>query len=460
MLDGIHKIHLIGIGGSGMRAIANILIQKGYDVSGSDVADSAVIEKFRNMGATVHIGHNKDYVKGVDAVVRSTAIREDNPEIVAAKEQGIKILHRSDIVKAVLDVTDGIAVAGAHGKTSTTSMIGQILVEAEADPTVIIGGEVDYLKGSSCLGKGHFSVVEADESDGSFLKLRPHTIVITNIEDDHMDHYKTMDNLLNAFCEFVETLPESGKAIVCGDNENIRYVMSRVNRNFITYGLSDNNDYVAKNIHYVDSTLVYDVYHNGVNVERIRLRVPGEHNVLNSLAAFVVAHDCCGVETRIITKGLGKFIGAKRRFETKGHVAGVWVVDDYAHHPTEIKATLKAAKELEKHRVICVFQPHRFTRTSLLKDEFATAFISADEVYMTDIYSSGEDPIPGIDGNTIPNAIKAATGQDVHYVQSVDDLPEVLSKVVRPNDLVITMGAGSINQYGPKLLAILEEGLQ
>jgi len=218
--------------------------------------------------------------------------------------------------------------------------------------------------------------------------------------------------------------------------------------------------YVAKNIHYVDSTLVYDVYHKGVNIDRVRLRVPGDHNVLNSLAAFIVAHDCCGVEARVITKGLGKFIGAKRRFETKGHVAGVWVVDDYAHHPTEIKATLKAAKELEKHRVICVFQPHRFSRPSLLKDEFATAFTSADEVYMTDIYSSGEDPIPGIDGTTIPNAIKEATGQDVNYVPSVDDLPEVLAKVVRPNDLVITMGAGSINQYGPKLLAILEEGLQ
>ena len=460
MLDGIHKIHLIGIGGSGMRAIANILIQKGYDVSGSDIAESAVISKFRDMGATVHIGHNKEYVNGVDAIVRSTAIREDNPEIVAAKEQGITILHRSDIVKAVLDVTDGIAVAGAHGKTSTTSMIGQILVEANADPTVIIGGEVDYLKGSSCLGKGHFSVVEADESDGSFLKLRPHTIVITNIEDDHMDHYKTMDNLLNAFCEFVETLPETGKAIVCGDNENIRYVMSRVKRTFITYGLEDNNDYVAKNIHYVDSSLVYDVYHKGINISRISLRVPGEHNVLNSLAAFIVAHECCGVENRFITKALGKFIGAKRRFETKGHVAGVWVVDDYAHHPTEIKATLRAAKELEKHRVICVFQPHRYTRTSLLKDEFATAFTSADEIYMTDIYSSGEDPIAGIDGRTIPDAVEAATNKVVHYVPSVDDIPAVLAKIVRPNDLVITMGAGSINQYGPKLLAILEEGLQ
>ena len=343
---------------------------------------------------------------------------------------------------------------------ATTSMLGVALTYAGASPSVVVGGEMPDLGTNAVLGKSNYLVSEADESDGSFLKLHPFISVVTNVEDDHMDHYKTMDNLLNAFCEFVETLPESGKAIVCGDNENIRYVMSRVNRNFITYGLSDNNDYVAKNIHYVDSTLVYDVYHNGVNVERIRLRVPGEHNVLNSLAAFVVAHDCCGVETRTITKGLGKFIGAKRRFETKGHVAGVWVVDDYAHHPTEIKATLKAAKELEKHRVICVFQPHRFTRTSLLKDEFATAFTSADEVYMTDIYSSGEDPIPGIDGNTIPNAIKAATGQDVNYVPSVDDLPEVLAKVVRPNDLVITMGAGSINQYGPKLLAILEEGLQ
>lgn len=459
MLEGIRKIHLVGIGGSGMRAIANILILKGFEVSGSDVKESDIIDKFRQMGATVHIGHDGSYVNGVDAVVRSTAIREDNPEIVAAKELGITILHRSDIVKAVLDVTNGIAVAGAHGKTSTTSMIGQILVEGELDPTVIIGGEVDYLKGSSCLGKGAFSVVEADESDGSFLKLKPHTIVITNIEDDHMDYYKTMDNLLNAFCEFVETLPMDGKAVVCGDNEHIRYVMGRVNRQFVTYGLEESNDYVAKNIHYEDSALVYDVVYKGTNLGRIRLRVPGNHNVLNSLAAFIVAHDVCEVPANIIGKGLGKFIGAKRRFETKGHVAGVWVVDDYAHHPTEIKATLKAAKELEKHRVICVFQPHRFSRTHLLKDEFATAFTSADEIYMTNIYSSGEDPIEGIDGHTIPNAIESATEQHVNYVENVDDLPAVLAKVVRPNDLVITMGAGSINQYGPKLLALLEEGL-
>lgn len=460
MLDGIRKVHLIGIGGSGMRAIANILILKGFDVSGSDVKESDVINTFRDMGATIHIGHDASYVNGVDAVVRSTAIREDNPEIVAAKEQGIAILHRSDIVKAVLDVTNGIAVAGAHGKTSTTSMIGQILVEGSLDPTVIIGGEVDYLKGSSCLGKGEYSVVEADESDGSFLKLKPHTIVITNIEDDHMDYYKNMDNLLHAFCEFVENLPMDGKAIVCGDNDHIQYVMTKVKRNFVTYGLEESNDYVAKNIHYEDSSLVYDIFHKGSNLGRIRLRVPGNHNVLNSLAAFIVAYEVCELPVTTIAKGLGKFVGAKRRFETKGHVAGVWVVDDYAHHPTEIKATLKAAKELEKHRVICVFQPHRYSRTFLLKNEFATAFTSADEIYMTNIYSSGEDPISGIDGQTIPTAIESVTGHHVNYVDDVNDLPQVLAKVVRPNDLVITMGAGSINQYGPKLLALLEEGLQ
>lgn len=460
MLDGIRKVHLIGIGGSGMRAIANILILKGFDVSGSDVKESDVINTFRDMGATIHIGHDASYVNGVDAVVRSTAIREDNPEIVAAKEQGIAILHRSDIVKAVLDVTNGIAVAGAHGKTSTTSMIGQILVEGCLDPTVIIGGEVDYLKVSSCLGKGEYSVVEADESDGSFLKLKPHTIVITNIEDDHMDYYKNMDNLLHAFCEFVENLPMDGKAVVCGDNDHIQYVMTKVKRNFVTYGLEESNDYVAKNIHYEDSSLVYDIFHKGSNLGRIRLRVPGNHNVLNSLAAFIVAYEACELPVTTIAKGLGKFVGAKRRFETKGHVAGVWVVDDYAHHPTEIKATLKAAKELEKHRVICVFQPHRYSRTFLLKNEFATAFTNADEIYMTNIYSSGEDPISGIDGQTIPTAIESATGHHVNYVDDVNDLPQVLAKVVRPNDLVITMGAGSINQYGPKLLALLEEGLQ
>jgi len=456
MLNGIKKIHLIGIGGSGMRAIANILILKGYEVTGSDITETDTIKRFRDMGATIYIGQEAKHIDGADAVVRSTAIREDNPELVHARELGIPVLHRSDIVKAIIDSTKGIAVAGAHGKTTTTSMMGQILVEAQLDPTVIIGGEVDYLNGSSTLGKGEYSVAEADESDGSFLSLNPTAIIITNVENDHMDHYGTMDVLRKAFCDFVQKLPEDGVAVVCGDNDNLQMIMKTVtNRKFITYGLTDGNDYAAKNIHYEEGILNYDVYHEGESPVRLQLRVPGNHNVLNSLGAYIMSrHIGCSVED--IQRALSKFIGAKRRFETKGHKAGVWVVDDYAHHPTEIKATLKAAKALEKHRVICVFQPHRYTRTSLLLNEFATAFEAADVLYITNLYSAGEDPIEGINGHSIPDAIKAATGKDVHYIDDVNNVPVILKAMVQPNDLVLTMGAGSINQYGPKLLDILE----
>lgn len=455
MLNGIHKIHLIGIAGAGMRAIANILICKGYDVSGSDIAESPVTEKFRSMGAVIHIGHNADYVNGVDAIVRSTAIHEDNPELKRARELGITILHRSDIVKAVIDTSCGIAVAGAHGKTTTTSMLGQIFENAHLDPTIIIGGEVDYLHGNSKLGHGKFSIAEADESDGSFLSLNPKAVVITNIENDHMDHYGTIENLWGAFHDFVEKLPEDGIAVVCGDNPALKKIMPTVKRRFLTYGTGEQNDYQALNIHYEKGELVYDVYHEGKRECELRLRVPGVHNVLNSLGAYVLSR-YEGVDRADIQRALHVFVGAKRRFETKGHLRGVWVVDDYAHHPTEIKATLEAARSLEKHRVVCVFQPHRYTRTSLLLKEFATAFKAADILVVTDIYSAGEDRIPGIDGNSIPDAVRAATGQEVIYVPNIEDIPARLHSLVQPNDLVITMGAGTINQYGPKLLKLLE----
>lgn len=456
MLEGIHKIHLIGIAGSGMRAIANILISQGFEVSGSDIQESATTEKFRNMGAAIHIGHNGDYVKGVDAVVRSTAIHQDNPELLEAQKLGIPVLHRSDIVKAVLDVTTGIAVAGAHGKTTTTSMLGQIFVEAGLDPSVIIGGEVDYLGGSSTWGRGEYSIAEADESDGSFLKLNPAYIVITNIENDHMDHYHTMENLLQAFEQFVEKMPHEGVAVVCGDNKNIRQVMSQVDRKFITYGLNEDNDVMVKNVHYEQGILVYEaVTKEGDVLGEVRLRVPGTHNALNSLAALLLARQC-GISMEHILQALAKFTGAKRRFETKGHEKGVWVVDDYAHHPTEINATLCAAKALESHRVVCVFQPHRYTRTHLLLKEFGHAFEKADVLFITNIYSAGEDPIEGIDGHSIPDMVKASTGQDVHYIDNVDDVPAVVAPTLKADDLVITMGAGSISQYGPKILETLK----
>ena len=456
MLDTYKHIHLIGIAGSGMRAIAHMLIEKGFVVSGSDIQESAITEKFRNAGATIYLGHDASHVEGADVVIRSTAIHEDNPEIMGAKERHIPILHRSDIVKAVLDESHGIAVAGAHGKTTTTSMLGKIFMDAKEDPTIIIGGEVDYLNGSSHVGKGKYSIAEADESDGSFLHLNPKRIVITNVENDHMDHYRTVENLLRAFTEFSMKLPEDGVAVVCGDNPSIRRIMPDIKRTCITYGLGAGNDYRIDNLRIEQGITTFEVIHKDAVLGTLRLAVPGQHNALNALGALVVALGE-GIPFEVVATSLRTFIGAKRRFETKGHAKDVWVVDDYAHHPTEIGATIKAAKSLEDHRVVVLFQPHRFSRTKLLLREFGTAFKEADVVFITDIYSAGEKPEAGIDGMSIPLMIKELTGVDVHYVADVEQLPQAVVEIVQPNDLVITMGAGNINQYGPKLLALLEE---
>ncbi len=457
MLEGIRKIHLIGIAGTGMRAIANVLIQQGFIVSGSDVKETLVIKHFRDLGAKINIGHDAALVNGVDAVVVSTAIPADNPELVEAKKKGILVLHRSDIVKAVVDSTLGIAVAGAHGKTTTTSMLGQIFEEAMLDPTIIIGGEVNYLHGNGKFGKGIYSIVEADESDGSFLKLAPKYVVLTNVESDHMDHYKTLDNLITSFCQFVEKIPkEDGLAIACGDNNNIQYIKKHTDRTFLTYGCEPGNDYEAREVHYEGPYLVYDVYKDNFFEARIELQVPGIHNVLNSLATYIMARQA-DIDISTIQRALKQFIGAKRRFETKGLVEGVWVVDDYAHHPTEIKATLEAARDMGKYRVICIFQPHRYTRTESLLEDFATAFEAADVVIMTDIYSAGESPINGITGMSIPRRMKEKTGKEAIYIEDIDEVPSFLGDYVKPNDLVITMGAGSVTQYGAQLIAILED---
>lgn len=455
MLEGIHRIHVIGIGGAGMRAIAQILVSQGYEVTGSDVHDSAAIERFRQQGVTVYLKQEAKNVANAEVVVRSTAIHDDNPEIVEAKRLGLPILHRSDIVKNVLDMTKGIAVAGAHGKTTTTSMIGQILVEADMDPSVIIGGEVDYLNGSSQWGHGEYSVAEADESDGSFLKLNPYRVLITNIENDHMDHYGTIENLWNAFKEFICKLPKDGVAVVCGDNTALQQIMPDVDRTFITYGSSSANDYWYDDLHYEEGKLHFTVMKGQKNLGQVVLQVPGKHNALNALGAFAMTYEL-GVPVEAIIGALGKFKGAKRRFETKGHVKGVWVVDDYAHHPTEIAATLRAAKSMGTHRVVCLFQPHRYTRTSLLLKQYQHAFDAADVLMMTDIYAAGEEPIQGITGRSIPDAVEA-TGKKVIYVADINDAPAKLKELVQSGDLVLTMGAGTVNQYGPKLVSLLED---
>ncbi len=458
MLERIRKIHFIGIGGAGMSALARILLDKGFVVSGSDLRDSAMVQQLKDHGAHIFLGHRAENVSGAEAVVISSAIPADNPEVVEAKKLGLHCLHRSDVNAELLNAARGIAVAGAHGKTTTTSMIGLVLEHGGLDPTIVIGGEVDYLGGNARLGRGDYLVSEADESDGSFLKLRPHIAVVTNVEDDHLDHYGSVENIKKAFRSFIENLdPASGKAVLCFDNENIREIAGQVQRNIVSYAIDHLADYQAVNIEPSGTGVSFDVIHGGEKLGRVVLHIPGRHNVLDALAS-VVTGILCGLTVEEAAAGMNEFHGAKRRFETKAHVGDIWIVDDYGHHPSEIKATLAAARETQPKRLICVFQPHRFTRTKLLAKEFGGAFQDADVLLLTDIYSAGEAPIPGISGETIFAAVEEATGQNVTYIKDRANIAAYLETIVQPGDLVITMGAGDIWQTGEELADRLRKG--
>ena len=445
ILKGIKKIHFVGIGGAGMSPLARILLDLGYEVSGSDRADSPTVKMLKGRGANIFIGHDEGNIKDdLDAVVISSAIPQDNPEIAAAKKRGMHILHRSDINAALLNSKKGIAVAGAHGKTTVTSMIGFVLFNANVDPTIIIGGESADLGTSAILGKSDWLVSEADESDGSFVKLKPKIAVVTNIEDDHLDHYGTLDNIRKAFKTFVEnTDKKGGVAVLCFDNDNLRELAAQIDRKVISYAIDNEADYIDKNIEKTSDGIDFDVVHNGEELGRVTLKIHGQHNVLNALATIATAMEV-GVDFEDIVKGLSQFHGAKRRFQTKGHVKGVWVVDDYAHHPTEIAATLKAARDTNPRRLVCVFQPHRYSRTKLLLKEFGSAFSDADVLVLTDIYSAGEKPIEGV------------TGEDVSYIPNIEGIAEYLVDFVEDGDLVITMGAGNIYTVGEELVEMLK----
>ncbi len=459
MLEDIHKIHFVGIGGVGMSALARILLDKGYAVSGSDLKDSPIARQLQEHGARIFLGHRAENVNGAEAVVVSSAIPANNPEVVAAKALGLKRLHRSDVNAALLNAARGIAVAGAHGKTTTTSMIGLVLEHGGLDPTIVIGGEVDYLGGNARLGKGAWLVSEADESDGSFLKLKPQIAVVTNVEDDHLDHYGTVENIKQAFRSFIENLdPATGRAVLCFDNENIREIAGQVERQVVSYAIDHPADYRAANVEPAGTGVAFDVIHAGENLGHVVLHIPGRHNVLDALAT-VVTGVLCGLTVEEAAAGLDGFHGAKRRFETKAHIGGVWIVDDYGHHPSEIKATLAAARETNPKRLVCVFQPHRFSRTKLLAKEFGASFRAADVLLLTDVYSAGEEPLPGISGETIFAAVEEETGQDATYIKERAHIAPYLETIVRPGDLVITMGAGDIWRTGEELAQRLGKGV-
>lgn len=455
-LANLHNIHFIGIGGAGMSAIAYVLLKRGYEVSGSDLNAGHMSAHLAEEGAMVYMGHAACQVDDAEAVVISTAIHPDNPELVAAKERNLMVLHRSDVLAAIMNAADGVAVAGAHGKTTTSAMISCIAAESGVDPTVIIGGEVSSLGGNARNGAGRFVVAEADESDGSFLKLYPYLAVVTNIEDDHLDHYGTEENIYQAFKQFVGNLKEGGKAILCFDNPKVRRLASETDKPVVTYGVDgEGADYVARDISYGVNGTSYKLYYKGEFITDVQLIVPGRHNVLNSMGAFAAAREM-GIAVDSILASLKKFGGAKRRFETKGKVNGVWVVDDYAHHPTEIGVTLKAARQTQPKRLLCVFQPHRYTRTKLLFDEFCQCFKDCDELVLTDIYAASEEPIAGVSSLHLAEAIKAATGQQVQYIGKLTKAEEYLESMVQPGDLVMTIGAGDVFKIGEELVRELE----
>ena len=457
-LKGIHNIHFVGIGGAGMSPLAKILLLLGYKVSGSDQGSSPIIEELVRLGARVWTdGQHAENVRGADAIVVSSAIPYDNPEVIAAWDLRIPKLHRSDINAALVNEYDGIAVAGSHGKTTTTSMIGVTLDRVGVSPTIIVGGEVPDLGTNAKLGTGRYLVSEADESDGSFLKLRPHIAVVTNVEDDHMDHYGTMEKIIEAFHTFVDQVDEDGTAILCFENEILRQIARKTKRKIISYAIDAEADYRAADIETHGSIISFTVFERGVEMGRISLNIPGRHNVLNALACIAVAR-LADVAFAQIQDALAGFHGAKRRFQTKGKERGVWVVDDYAHHPTEIAVTLAAARQTNPGRLVCVFQPHRYSRTQLLRAEFGTCFAAADLLLLTDVYAAGEAPIPGISGETLMEEVAKQTGQDAVYLPERADLERYLAQHVRVGDLVITMGAGNILEVGEALVAQLKAG--
>lgn len=449
MLKDIKKLHFIGIGGVGMSAIAEVLLEKGYKISGSDLNESDIVKNLAAKGAVIYKGHAADNITDCDAVVISSAINDDNPEIVAAKGKAIKIYHRSDMLAALLNSAQGIAVAGSHGKTTTSSMLSVVLDNAGVDPTVIIGGVVDYFKGNAQLGQSDYIIAEADESDGSFLKFNPYVSVITNIEDDHMDHYGSMENIMAAFNEFVGNTADAGATVICFDHENARKIANNTQKTIISYGIDNEADYKAQDINMSKHKTSFTVTYKGDVLGSIELNMPGRHNILNALATIAVCR-FLAVPFAKIAAGFKLFNGANRRFQTKKRTENYWIVDDYAHHPTEIKTTIEAAKQTLPKRLICIFQPHRYSRTQLLAQEFGQCFAKADVLVLTDIYSAGEKPIPGITGKIIYDEVEK-TGKKAVYIKNMDEIAKYVETIVEPGDLIVTMGAGNIFRCGEEL---------
>jgi len=469
MFAKIQRVHFVGIGGIGMSGIAEVLQNLGYKISGSDLKRSSVTDRLSSMGATIFEGHATENVTGADVVVTSSAITPMNPEVIEAAKLHVPVIQRAEMLAELMRLKYGIAIAGMHGKTTTTSMVAAVLAAGGLDPTVVVGGRVDSMGSNARLGRSQYLVAEADESDRSFLKLSPILSVVTNIDREHMDCYRNMNDVKRAFLDFMDRVPFYGMVVLCNDDPQLRRLIPKVRRRMVTYGTRKGSDFLIN----VDTARagtpvrllssgqslragsvppqLFQVSYRGNDLGEFRLLVPGLHNVLNATAAIAVG---IGVDIPVahIREALAHFRGVDRRFQLRGEAGGVTVIDDYGHHPTEIRATLAAARQCGYRKIHVVFQPHRYTRTRDLMDEFTTAFGDADSLFVLDIYAASEQPIEGITGEALAGRIVPEDGRSVSYVSSFEDAVSAATAAAQPGDMILTLGAGTVSQLGPMVL--------
>jgi UDP-N-acetylmuramate--alanine ligase len=474
MFAKLQRVHFVGIGGIGMSGIAEVLLNLGYKISGSDLKTSAVTQRLASLGAHTFEGHRAENVHGADVVVASSAIAADNPEVVEARQQHIPVIQRAEMLAELMRLKYGIAVAGMHGKTTTTSMVAAVLAAGGLDPTVVVGGRVDALGSNARLGKSHYLIAEADESDRSFLKLSPILSVVTNIDREHMDCYRNMRDVKQTFVDFMGRVPFYGMIVACNDDPILRRLLPQVGRRVLTYGTRRGSDFLIKVASPKAERMAgqprsqFRVHYRDRDLGHFTLHVPGLHNVLNATAAIAVGIGL-DIPSDQIRAALENFRGVDRRFQLRGEAGGVSVIDDYGHHPTEIRATLAAARDCGYRRIHVIFQPHRYTRTQELMAEFATAFDDADTVTVLDIYAASEQPIEGVSGEKLAERIaegfarKAtshvqapAVDSSVRYVRSFAEAVEVVATTAEPGDMILTLGAGSVSQVGPLILEKLQ----
>jgi UDP-N-acetylmuramate--alanine ligase len=447
----IQHIHFVGIGGIGMSGIAEVLLNLGYQISGSDIKETEVTRRLQALGCEISYGHRKENVKEADVVVVSSAIRRGNPEVEVAEQRLIPVIPRAEMLAELMRMKVGIAIAGTHGKTTTTSLIATVLGAGGLDPTVVIGGRLNSIGSNARLGQGDFLVAEADESDGSFVKLMPTIAVVTNIDPEHLDYYSGIDEIKETFLSFLNKIPFFGLAVLCLDHSNIQSLIPRLKKRFTTYGLTSQADFQAKEIEFEGLSTSFDVLHRNQEIGRLKLQMPGLHNVYNSLATVATAFEL-NIPFRIIQETLRDFGGIQRRFQIKGEKKEILIVDDYGHHPVEIMATLRAARSGWKRRIVAVFQPHRYTRTKTLFQDFLTAFYDADVLILTDIYPAGEDRIEGVEAKSLFEGLREHGHKNVTYLANKKEIVDHLLHIIVPGDLVITLGAGDIWQVADELV--------